>query len=124
VRAPEGFAPLATAPAEPAGEGMVEAGVSPPLLGELSARLEEAELPYEAWMGVGICRVAVASADDVARVRGWARALGGHASVLDGPDALRADPWGPEPPGVHLMKRLRERFDPAGILNPRMVVWA
>ena len=124
VRAPEGFAPLAQAPAEPAGEGLVEAGVSPPLLGGLAVRLEEAGLPYEAWMGVGICRVAVASAEDVARVRGWALALGGHASVLDGPDRLRADPWGPEPPGVHLMKRLRERFDPAGILNPRMLVWA
>ncbi len=70
-------------------------------------------------MGVGICRVAVASAADVARVRGWALALGGHAVVTDGPDDLRADPWGPEPPGVHLMKRLRDRFDPAGILNPR-----
>jgi glycolate oxidase FAD binding subunit len=124
VTAPEGFAPLAGAPSEPAGEGLVEAGVSPPLLGELAARLEGAGLPYEAWMGVGVCRVAVASADDVARVRGWARALGGHASVLDGPDRLRADPWGPEPPGVHLMKRLRDRFDPAGILNPRMLVWA
>lgn len=33
VRAPEGFAPLAVAPAEPAGEGLLEAGVAPPLLG-------------------------------------------------------------------------------------------
>ena len=44
--------------------------------------------------------------------------------VIDGPDDLRADPWGPEPPGVHLMRRLRDAFDPAGILNPGMLLWA
>jgi len=124
VRAPEGFAPLPAAPADPAGHGLVEAGVSPARLGALARHLEEAGLRYEAWMGVGICRVAVTSADDVARVRSQALALGGHATVVDGPDDLRADPWGPEPPGVHLMKRLRDRFDPAGILNPGMLVWA
>ena len=124
VRPPEGFATLADAPAEPAGAGIVEAGVSPSALGALAGRLEEAGLAYEAWLGVGVCRVVVASADDVARVRAEAIALGGHASVIDGPDALRADPWGPAPPGVHLMQRLRERFDPAGILNGQMLVWA
>lgn len=124
VAAPDGFAPLDDAPPPPAGDGVVEAGVPPQRLGDLAARLEEAGLVYEAWLGVGICRVAVASAGDVGRVRAEALALGGHAVVIDGPEALRADPWGPAPPGVHLMKRLRERFDPAGVLNASMLVWA
>jgi len=75
-------------------------------------------------MGVGTCLVAVRDAAGVARVRDWAIDLGGHASVLDAPDALRADPWGPPPPGVALMRRLRDAFDPAGVLNGRLVPWA
>lgn len=123
VRAPDGLSPRASAPAEPSGTGIVEAGVPPPRLGELAARLEDAGLDYEARMGVGTCLAAVESADDVARVRGWALALGGHATVIDGPDELRADPWGPPPPGLDLMRRLRAAFDPAGILNPSMLLW-
>jgi FAD/FMN-containing dehydrogenase len=38
--------------------------------------------------------------------------------VEDAPDELRADPWGPPPPGLTEMRRLRDAFDPAGILNP------
>jgi len=28
------------------------------------------------------------------------------------------DVWGPEPPGFQVMRRLKERFDPWGVLNP------
>jgi glycolate oxidase FAD binding subunit len=120
---PAGMAPSGDPPA-PAGTGLVEAGVPPPRLADLAARLEVAGLPYEARMGVGTCLVAVGDAAAVVTVRGWAAALGGHASVLDGPDALREDPWGAPPPGLALMRRLREAFDPAGILNERLVPWA
>ena len=95
VRPPEGMAPLPAAPGAPAGRGIVEAGVPPPRLGDLAARLEGAGLDYEARLGVGTCLVAVERADDVARVRAWALERGGHAVVIDGPDDLRADPWGP-----------------------------
>jgi FAD/FMN-containing dehydrogenase len=41
------------------------------------------------------------------------------AVVLDAPPGLKADQWGPLDPGAHeLMRRVRERFDPAGVCNP------
>ena len=94
------------------------AGVSPARLPRLVAQIEAMGLPYEAQLGVGLCRVGVASAAEVAGVRGAATALGGHAVVTDGPDELREDPWGPPPAGAAIMRRLREGLDPAGILNP------
>ena len=124
VRAPDGFALLCEPPAEPRGAGLVQVGVPPPQVGALARYLERAGLPYEAQMGVGVCRVAVESVEDIVHLRSLEFVLAGHAVVVDGPDELRADPWGPDPPGIHLMKRLREAFDPAGTLNPQMLVWA
>jgi glycolate oxidase FAD binding subunit len=41
-------------------------------------------------------------------------------TVLDAPDEVRdrIDVWGPDPSGLALMRRLKERFDPAGVCNP------
>ena len=114
---PDGFEP-SEAPPEPAGRGLVDAGVPPREVARLAAALERRGLGYEAQAGVGVCRVAVDSADDVAWVRAEATGLGGHAVVVDGPDDLRADPWGPPPPGAELMRRLKAAFDPAGVLSP------
>jgi FAD/FMN-containing dehydrogenase len=42
--------------------------------------------------------------------------------VLDAPEELSVDRWGPLDPGVlALMGRLRERFDPDGICNPGLM---
>jgi len=38
--------------------------------------------------------------------------------VIDGDDPLRADPFGPPPPGADIMRRIKDAFDPAGILCP------
>ena len=69
-------------------------------------------------MGTGICHVAVSAAAEVAAVRDLAMLFGGHAQIIDGGDALRADPFGPPPPGAHIMRRIRAAFDPAGVMCP------
>ncbi len=117
VAPPDGLEPADEPPAI-AAPGLVAAGVSPARLPRLVTRIETMGLPYEAQLGVGVCRVGVASAAAVAAVRDAATALGGHAVVADGPDALREDPWGAPPAGAAIMRRLREGLDPVGILNP------
>jgi glycolate dehydrogenase FAD-binding subunit len=44
--------------------------------------------------------------------------------VLDAPAEVRAkvDPWGEEPPAVELMRRVKARFDPAGVCQPGIYV--
>ena len=64
------------------------------------------------WFNVG-------TADDGARLRAWARANGGHATMFRAADKS-AGAFQPLPPallGVH--QRLKAQFDPAGVLNPR-----
>ncbi len=117
VVAPMGTQPSA-APTSPAGNGVVEMGVPPAALGAIVRRLDAAGENFEALMGVGICRVAVADAREVASVRALAAEHRGHAQVIDGCDAVRTDPFGPPPPGAAIMRRLRASFDPAGILCP------
>ena len=45
--------------------------------------------------------------------------FGGHTTVLRAPAALKSvvDVWGPAP-GIDLMRRLKEKFDPARRLAP------
>jgi glycolate oxidase FAD binding subunit len=100
------------------GAGIMEVGVPPAHLPALVHRLADDARGFEAWMGTGICRVAVSEAADVAAVRALARAAGGHAQVLDGDDALRADPFGGAPAGAAIMRRIRDAFDPAGVMCP------
>lgn len=123
VTAPAGTRPDRP-PEEPHGRGLVDIGVPPNAIPVLAAQLEAAGRSYVAEVGVGVARVAVESADDVATLRALAREHGGHAVVIDGPDDLRADPWGSAPAGVTIMRRLKTAFDPAGILGPGAFVGA
>ena len=49
-----------------------------------------------------------------------ARARKGHAVIAAAPADLKRgiDVWGPEPPGLGLMREIKRRFDPQGMLNP------
>ena len=118
VTPPAGLAP-AEAPAHPpGGRGLVQVGVPPARTSDLCRALELYGFEYEAQLGVGSCLVGVNRAEDVATVRARATEQGGHATVLDAPEELRADAWGPPPPGRELMRRVKHALDPARILNP------
>ena len=45
------------------------------------------------------------------------------AIVLDAPPGMELDRWGPVPgPALGLMRRVKQRFDPAGTCNPGVFV--
>ena len=54
------------------------------------------------------------------RVRSMARDLGGSVLVEHVPLAIKAqiDVWGDPPEGIEIMRRIKQKLDPAGILNP------
>jgi glycolate oxidase FAD binding subunit len=96
---------------------------------ELAARVSgetEAEVLYD-WAG-GLLWIALPSAADAAAglVRAAVGALGGHATLVRGPAQLRAaiDVFEPQEAGLAaLTKRVKEGFDPKGVLNPGRM-WA
>ena len=82
----------------------------------VAERLPGAELQFD-WGG-GLVWVRSAVELDVRAALGD---IGGHATLMRAPPAVleRLGAFAPEPaPLVALSRRLRERFDPAGILNP------
>ena len=96
---------------------------------ELAARVAgeiEAEVLYD-WAG-GLVWIAMPAAADAAAglVRAAVRALGGHATLVRGSALLRAavDVFEPQEAGLAaLTKRVKESFDPKGVLNPGRM-WA
>ena len=98
VRPPEGMAALAGPPPISRGAGCWRPACRRRGSGSSRRAWRMRALGYEACMGVGTCLIAVEGPEDVERARALALGLGGHAQVVDGPDDLRADPWGPPPP--------------------------
>jgi glycolate oxidase FAD binding subunit len=90
---------------------------------EVGRKLAEqayAELLYD-WAG-GLVWAALPAANDANAplVRGRVAAVGGHATLVRAPAAVRAavEVFSPEPPGLAaLTRRVRESFDPQGLLN-------
>jgi glycolate oxidase FAD binding subunit len=85
-----------------------------------------AEVMYD-WAG-GLVWAAVPVSDDAhaSLVRASVAAAGGHATLIRAPAALRAkvDVFEPEPAALAaLTARVREGFDPRGLLNPGRM-WA
>jgi glycolate oxidase FAD binding subunit len=75
---------------------------------------------YLALYGVGEVRLASPDASGAGELRGWAESLGGHLVMVEAPPDLYAeiDPWGADPSGLDLQRRLVAAFDPRRVLNP------
>jgi glycolate oxidase FAD binding subunit len=95
-------------------------------LGGMITRLGEAEMLLD-WAG-GLIWVALPASDDAgaALMRRAVAATGGHATLIRAPAAVRAaaDVFAPQDAAVAaLTKRVKESFDPKGVLNPGRM-WA
>jgi len=97
-----------------------------PEVGRVLAEQAQGEILYD-WAG-GLIWAALPPSDDAdaALVRATVGAVGGHATLIRAPAAVRAvvDVFQPEAPALaSLTKRVRESFDPRGVLNPGRI-WA
>ena len=75
--------------------------------------------------GLGLAWIQLDPADAVAAIEQLrARLAPAPCAVLDAPTDVRAalDPWGGETGPVELMRKVKERFDPAGICAPGLFV--
>jgi len=86
----------------------------------------EAEVLYD-WAG-GLIWVMLAPSDDAgaALIRRAVNVCGGQATLIRAPAATRAavDVFSPQEPGLaSLTKRVKQGFDPNGVLNPGRM-WA
>ena len=89
---------------------------------EIADLITPAAQMYYDWAG-GLVWVAmpIPEESNAASIRRAVAEVGGHATLVRAPTAVRAavDVFEPEAPGVGaLSKRLKESFDPKGILNP------
>ncbi len=94
---------------------------------EIVARLTPAAQIFYDWGG-GLIWVAMPYADepDAAAVRAAVAEVGGHATLVRAPAAVRAalDVFPPQDAGVAaLSKRVKDSFDPKSVLNPGRM-WA
>jgi glycolate oxidase FAD binding subunit len=93
----------------------------------IAAAITPAAQMFYDWGG-GLIWAAMPYADepDAASIRGAVASLGGHATLVRAPAAIRAsvDVFEPEAAGLAaLNKRVKEGFDPKGVLNPGRM-WA
>jgi glycolate oxidase FAD binding subunit len=95
-------------------------------LGAVMAKRAGAQVLYD-WAG-GLIWLELAASDDAgaARIGPAVAATGGHATLIRAPAAVRAaiDVFAPQEAGLAaLTKRVKEGFDPKGVLNPGRM-WA
>src|SRR5262249_25594222 len=101
--------------------------VTPRLGHEIAGAITPAAQMFYDWAG-GLVWVAMPVPDepDAAAIRRAVAPLGGHATLVRAPAAVRAavDVFAPEDPATRaLSKRVKEGFDPKGVLNPGRM-WA
>jgi glycolate oxidase FAD binding subunit len=102
-----------------AGRALIRVAARPSALPALLEAADECAGTLVGRAGLGISYVEL-EPEAVPRLRG-ALPAGATSTVLDAPAELRRelDPWGPvSPPALELMRRIKERFDPAGSCNP------
>ena len=106
-------------PATPTGE-VTAAVLVPPALVSAAVERVRSTGRFVAQHGVGRIDVAGRLDHDWEGLRSWAEASGGRLSLTAAPDTFygRFDPWGTEPPGVAVQRRLVAAFDPARVINP------
>ena len=108
---------------------LVRMGIPPRHLGVYWSMVAAAARASAAWccdVANGLLYAALAPGEEDARlawldnVRQPALALGGYAVVMAvaGARSPELDRWGYRPDGIDLMRRIKARWDPAGILNP------
>jgi glycolate oxidase FAD binding subunit len=117
---------LAEFPTPGAGELVLRAGATPSAIGPLVELLERhgpagaSSLLYPG-VGLAYARWPVTEGapprEAVARLRGGLAQIGGYAVVEAAPEESGLDLWGPPPESFALMRRLKQQWDPAGILN-------
>jgi len=100
-------------------EMALRVGVAPKDLARVMTNLAPVlhDTPFIVDLGNG--KLYVRGVQDIARVRQSARAVGGYAVVLSAPMMERANlVWGYTPDTLDLMRALKARWDPRGLLNP------
>jgi len=78
-----------------------------------------------AGLGLSWVDLPVGAGDLAGRVEDLRRDLAPFpCTVLDAPDEVRdqVDVWGPDPSALAVMRRLKDRFDPAGVCSPGLFV--
>ena len=72
------------------------------------------------WWDAFSCGDVVQIADRLRNIQATAIRLGGDAVVETCPLGSKEliDVWGPEPSGMEIMRRIKNQFDPEGVLNP------
>jgi len=94
---------------------------------EIAAAITPAAQMFYDWAG-GLIWVAMPFADepDAGSIRSAVKSVGGHATLIRAPAAVRAsvDVFEPQPEALRALgKRVKESFDPKGVLNPGRM-WA
>ncbi len=88
-------------------------------VGQMRAVFPDAE--YRAAHGVGDIAIGLPALDvaAAAELRDWAESRLGSLVVMARPvDDDRFDPWGTPPASLHLQRRVKAAFDPAGVMAP------
>jgi glycolate oxidase FAD binding subunit len=100
---------------------ILRAGAAPAQIAPLAAAIvHHAATPPAllAYPGVGLVYTHWHGDDAaLAALRAAVAPLGGYAVVEYAPEGAALDRWGPPPPSIDLMRELRARWDPNGILN-------